>query len=66
MTNFFEVFNPGAAHARAQKDLEKILVADYEKGAWGPKPHDLASGKVTIKMPTIKPKPRDSEAGSDG
>lgn len=55
MTNFFEVFNPGAAHARAQKDLEKILVADYEKGAWGPKPHDLESGSVTIRMPKAKP-----------
>ena len=60
MSDFFELFNPGVRHARQQRDLENSIMVDYEKGAWGPKPHDLASGEVTIKMPTIKPKPKAS------
>ncbi len=60
MSDFFELFNPGVRHARQQRDLENSIQVDYEKGAWGPKPHDLASGEVTIKMPTIKPKPKTS------
>lgn len=56
MSDFFELFNPGLKHTREQRDLENSTVVDYEKGGWGPKPHDLESGKVTIKMPTIKPK----------
>ena len=56
MSDFFELFNPGLRHARQQRDLENSITVDYEKGARGPKPHDLESGHVTIKMPTIKPK----------
>jgi len=60
VSDFFELFNPGVKHTREQRDLENSTVVDYEKGGWGPKPHDLASGKVTIKLPTIKPnKPAD-------
>lgn len=57
MSDFFQLFNPGERHARQQRDLENTLVVDYEKGAWGPKPHDLESGKVTIKLPASKPQP---------
>ena len=51
MSDFFELFNPGLRHTRQQRALEKTAVVDYEKGAWGPKPHDLASGSVTIRVP---------------
>lgn len=57
MSDFFELFNPGVRHAREQRDLENSTVVDYEKGGWGPKPHDLNSGKVTIRMPIRKPEP---------
>ncbi len=51
MSDFFQLFNPGARHTQQQRDLEKMLVVDYRKGGWGPKPLDLESGKVTIVMP---------------
>lgn len=51
MTGFFEIFNPGQRHAREQRDLENTQVVDYGKGAWGPKPHDLESGSVEIRLP---------------
>ncbi len=57
MSDFFELFNPGARHAREQRDFENVAVVDYEKGGWGPKPHDLNSGKVTLRMPAPKPEP---------
>jgi len=51
VSDFFELFNPGAKHTREQRDLENSTVVDYEKGGWGPKPHDLNSGQVTLRMP---------------
>ncbi|MFT4217919.1 MAG: DUF6191 domain-containing protein [Micropruina sp.] len=51
MSDFFQLFNPGARHTQQQRDLEKMLVVDYRKGGWGPKPLDLESGKVTLYMP---------------
>ena len=57
VSDFFELFNPGVRHARQQRDLENTLIVEYEKGAWGPKPHDLESGQVTIKLPASKPPP---------
>ncbi|WP_298133505.1 DUF6191 domain-containing protein [Micropruina sp.] len=62
MSDFFQLFNPGARHVQQQRDLEKMLVVDYRKGGWGPKPLDLESGKVTIVMPNRLPETPDAEA----
>ncbi len=60
MSDFFQLFNPGARHTQQQRDLEKMLVVDYRKGGWGPKPLDLESGKVTLYLPN-RPLPEASE-----
>lgn len=64
MSDFFQLFNPGARHTQQQRDLEKMLVVDYRKGGWGPKPLDLESGKVTIVMPN-RPLSVDPENDAD-
>ncbi len=64
MSDFFQLFNPGARHSQQQRDLEKMLVVDYRKGGWGPKPLDLESGKVTLVMPN-RPLPVDPEDDAD-
>lgn len=64
MSDFFQLFNPGARHTQQQRDLEKMLVVDYRKGGWGPKPLDLESGKVTIVMPN-RPLPQTPEAEAE-
>ena len=51
MTGFFEIFDPGARHQREQKDLEKILIVEADKGGTGPQPLDLDSGSVTLHLP---------------
>jgi hypothetical protein len=51
MSDFFELFNPGLRHTREQRDLEKMLVVDADKGGSGPKPLDLESGTVVLRMP---------------
>jgi hypothetical protein len=55
MSDFFQLFNPGARHQEEQRDLEKVLVVDEEAGSTGPKSHNLDSGEVTIKMPKRRP-----------
>ncbi len=62
MTDFFEIFNPGARHQREQKDLEKILIVEADKGGTGPQPLDLDSGSVTLRVPT---RPTPDPAGAD-
>jgi hypothetical protein len=51
MTGFFEIFEPGLRHMREQKDLEKILIVEAEKGGSGPEPLDLDSGSVVLRVP---------------
>lgn len=51
MTGFFEIFEPGLRHMREQKDLEKILIVEADKGGTGPQPLDLDSGSVTLRVP---------------
>lgn len=51
MTGFFEIFEPGMRHQREQKDLEKILIVEADKGGSGPIPLDLDSGSVTLRVP---------------
>ncbi len=36
---------------REQKDLEKILIVEAEKGGSGPEPLDLDSGSVVLRVP---------------
>ncbi|CAL8976911.1 hypothetical protein PROP_02058 [Propionicimonas sp. T2.31MG-18] len=52
MSDFFELFNPGLRHTREQKDLEKMLVVEADKGGTGPQPLDLDSGQVVLRMPS--------------
>jgi hypothetical protein len=68
MSDFFQLFNPGARHQEEQRDLEKILVVDEEAGGTGPKSHNLDSGEVTIRMPKRRPaakqgKPKVDDSG---
>jgi hypothetical protein len=51
MSDFFQIFQPGLRHQEQQRDLEKILVVDQDAGASGPKPLDLESGSVTVRLP---------------
>lgn len=51
MSEFFELFNPGLRHQREQQDLEKVLVVDQLKGGTGPRPLDLDSGSVVLRLP---------------
>lgn len=51
MSDFFELFNPGLRHTREQLDLEKMLVVDADKGGTGPRPLDLDSGSVVLRLP---------------
>lgn len=55
MSEFFELFNPGLRHQREQQDLEKVLVVDQLKGGTGPRPLDLDSGSVVLRLPGARP-----------
>lgn len=50
MSEFFEIFAPSMRHLREQRDLEKVLVVDDAKGGSGPRPLDLDSGSVVLRM----------------
>lgn len=65
MSDFMSIFQPGLEYVRQQRDLDKILVVEADKGAPGPKPLDLDSGAVTITLPPESAPPRpDSPGGS--
>ncbi len=51
MSDFFELFQPGLKHLREQRDLDKILVVEADAGGTGPKPMNLDSGKVVLRVP---------------
>jgi hypothetical protein len=55
MSDFFEIFNPGLRHTREQLDTEKLLVVQEDQGGSGPRPLDLDSGKVVLRMPAATP-----------
>ncbi|MBB1511934.1 hypothetical protein H5399_04860 [Tessaracoccus sp. MC1627] len=65
MSDFMSIFQPGLEYVRQQRDLDKILIVEADKGAPGPKPLDLESGSVTITLPpeTVPP-PSLSPGGS--
>lgn len=51
MSDFFEIFNPGLRHIREQRDREKMLIVEADRGGAGPEPLDLDSGSVVLRLP---------------
>jgi hypothetical protein len=51
VSDFFELFQPGLKHQREQRDLDKILVVEADAGGTGPRPMNLDSGKVVLRVP---------------
>jgi hypothetical protein len=51
VSDFFQLFQPGLRHLQEQRDLDKILVVEEDAGGTGPKPLDLDSGKVVLRVP---------------
>ena len=48
---FIEIFDPGMAHWRRQKELEKVLDQRTDQGEPGHEPVDLDSGSITVVRP---------------
>jgi len=63
VSDFFQIFQPGLRHLQEQRDLEKILVVEEDAGGTGPKPMDLDSGKVVLRVPNrlVPPTPEPDE-----
>lgn len=57
MSDFFEIFNPGLRYTREQLETEKLLVVQDDQGGTGPKPLDLDSGSVVVRLPAPAPLP---------
>ncbi len=57
MSNFFEILQPGLRYKREQDDLEKVLIVEADKGGSGPKPLDLDSGSVVLRLPAATGEP---------
>jgi hypothetical protein len=53
--SFFEIFDPGQRFQREQRDLEKSLVLTDAQGGDGPRPLDLESGSVVLRVPSSEP-----------
>ena len=51
MSDFFQLFQPGLKHQQEQRDLDKILVVEADAGGPGPRPMNLDSGKVVLRVP---------------
>lgn len=62
MSEFFQIFQPGLRHQQEQRDLDKILVVEADAGGSGPKPLDLESGSVVLRMPGADPAPTNEPA----
>ncbi|MET4641785.1 hypothetical protein ABID95_001506 [Streptomyces atratus] len=61
--NFFEeLFAPGRKHAAEEQKRLELSRVDLGVGDPGRGPIDLASGKVTVRLP----EPEDEDAGGDG
>jgi len=65
MSDFFEIFNPGLRFTREQSDAEKMLVVRTDQGGTGPRPLDLDSGAVVLRMPTASAYPAAMETPAD-
>ena len=64
MSDVMSIFHGGMEHVRRQRDLEKVLIVDADKGGDGPQPLDLESGVVDLVLPANLSAER--ESGSDG
>ncbi|MET9581561.1 DUF6191 domain-containing protein [Streptomyces sp. NPDC006539] len=63
--NFFEeLFAPGRKHAAEEQKRLELSRVDLGVGDPGRGPIDLASGKVTVRLP--EPEDEDEDAGGDG
>lgn len=63
MFNFFEeLFAPGRKHAAEEQKRLELSRVDLGVGDPGRGPIDLASGKVTVRLPESE----DEDAGGDG
>lgn len=51
MSDFMSIFHGGMEHVRRQRDLEKSLIVEADRGGDGPRPLDLDSGVVELVMP---------------
>ncbi|MGV8907607.1 MAG: DUF6191 domain-containing protein [Propionicimonas sp.] len=67
MSDFFEIFNPGQRYTREQLETEKLLVVNEAQGGTGPKPLDLDSGRVVLRVPAVSeaPDPETTDAEAD-
>jgi len=61
MSDFFEIFNPGQRYTREQLETEKLLVVNEAQGGTGPKPLDLDSGSVVLRLPASAAETPDAE-----
>ena len=59
MSDFFEILQPGLRYKREQDDLEKVLIVEADKGGSGPRPLDLDSGSVVLRLPAATSEPAD-------
>ena len=57
MSDFFEILQPGLRYKREQDDLEKVLIVEADKGGSGPRPLDLDSGSVVLRLPAATGEP---------
>lgn len=65
MFNFFEeLFAPGRKHAAEEQKRLELSRVDLGVGDPGRGPIDLASGKVTVRLP--EPEDEDEDTGGDG
>ncbi|MFE4917318.1 DUF6191 domain-containing protein [Streptomyces sp. NPDC056661] len=63
--NFFEeLFAPGRKHAAEEQKRLELSRVDLGVGDPGRGPIDLASGKVTVRLP--EPEDEDEDTGKDG
>ena len=51
MSDVMSIFHGGMEHVRRQRDLEKSLIVEADRGGDGPRPLDLDSGVVELVMP---------------
>lgn len=61
--SFFEIFQPGLALLRQEKDRQKMLVSKPTHGGGAPLGIDLEAGVATIRIPArpvapVEPEPR--------
>lgn len=67
MFNFFEeLFAPGRKHAAEEQKRLELSRVDLGVGDPGRGPIDLASGKVTVRLPEPEDEDTDGDGNGDG